>query len=40
MKPLGVIRIANYAVYTRRGVGLTTVQVYDAHGMRRRVTGD
>jgi hypothetical protein len=30
MKSLGVIRTANYAVYTRRGVGLTTVQVYDA----------
>jgi len=40
MKPVVVIRIANYAVCTRRGVGLTTVQVYDAAGLRRRVTGD
>jgi len=40
MNSLGVIRTPNYAVYTLRGVGLTIVQVYDAAGMRRLVTGN
>jgi len=40
MNSLGVIGTPNYAVYTLREVGLMTVQVYDAAGMRRRVTGD